>query len=324
MAIQFWQAQHKAKVRTWVYVITFVFLSLIVSTLAELALRYFAGPQNYDPPYPYFGLIFLGVTFLTAGYQYLSFSLYGGRAVAESLGGIEVLQDTQDPKERQLLNIIEEMSIASSVPMPEVFILNAKEINAFAAGMSQDKAAIAVTRGALYKLTRDELQGVVGHEFSHILNEDTKISTRLAALVMGFFIISVIGIRLMQGSLFVGDDDQRDGGNGGGGGGQIIALAGLIFLVAGIFTWFAGSILKSFVSREREYLADASAVQFTRNPQGLIGALTKIGEEQVRDVPKSGMAFSHLYFNDTSFFSSLFATHPPLEKRIRVLQGESR
>jgi heat shock protein HtpX len=325
MAIQFWQAQRKAKVRTWLYVTTFVILTLVVASLSELALRYFAGPENYDPPYPYFGLLFMAITFLTASYQYMSFSLYGGRAIAESLGGQEVDPNTSDQRERQLINIVEEMSIASGVKMPEVFILNCKQINAFAAGLSSDKAAIAVTKGALYRLTRDELQGVIGHEFSHLLNDDTKISTRLAAMVMGFFIISIIGTRLLEGSFFIGGS-KRDDNNGGGGGngGQIIALAGLIFMIAGIITWFAGSILKSFISREREYLADASAVQFTRNPEGLIGALKKIGESEERDMPKSGMAFSHLYFDDRSIWSTLFSTHPPLDKRIRVLEGELR
>lgn len=300
--------------------LTFVFLTIIVAILAEISLRYFAGSKNYDPPLPYFGFIFMGITFLTAGYQYFSLSLYGGAAVAESLGGIKIDKNTIDPKAQQLFNIVEEMSIASRVPMPEVYILKCRQINAFAAGLTADKAVIAVTLGALNKLSRDELQAVIGHEFSHILNEDMKISTKIAALVMGFFIISIIGMRLVEGSLFArsSSDDNRQNG------GQFIALVGLIFLIGGIVTWFAGSILKSFISREREYLADASSVQFTRNPEGLIGALKKIGQDQVQDMPKSGMAFSHLYFDDRSLLSQLFATHPPLEKRIAVLEGKDR
>lgn len=322
MAMQFFEAQRKAKARTGLFLTAFIILTLIVAAVSELALRFFAGPENYNPPLPYFGLIFLAITFCTAGFQYFSFSLYGGRAIAEAVGGVQIFENTSDPKEKQLYNVVQEMAIASGVPMPEVFLINARQINAFAAGLTTDKAAIALTKGALSKLTRDELQGVVAHEFSHIQNEDTKISTRLAAMVMGFFIIFYIGIRLLEGSFFVrgGDDDRRGGGNSG----QLIALAGLIFIIAGLVTWFAGSILKSFISREREYLADASAVQFTRNPNGIASALKKIQASEDRDMPKSGIAYSHLYFDDRSLWNVLFATHPPLEKRIAVLEGTPR
>lgn len=319
--MNFWEAQKKAKARTGLFITAFIILTFIVAILAEVALRYFAG-ENYNPPYPYFGLIFLGITFLTAGFQYFSFSLYGGRYVAEAAGGREVFSDTRDLKEQQLRNIVEEIAIASSVPTPEIFIIECRQINAFAAGLKKEKAAIAVTRGALMSLNRDELQGVIAHEFGHLHNGDMKVSTRLAAMVMGFFIIFYIGIRLLEGSFFVrgGDNDQR---GGGGNSGQLIALAGLIFIVAGLITWFAGSVLKSFISREREYLADACAVQYTRNPNGLAGALKKINQAEVRDMPKSGIAYSHLYFDDRSFWNMLFATHPPIEKRIAAIEGKT-
>jgi len=320
--MNFWEAQRKAKARTGLFITAFIVLTLIVAALSEIALRYFAGKENYDPPYPYFGLIFLAITFLTAGFQYFSFSLYGGRYIAEAAGGREVFTDTNDLKEQQLRNIVEEIAIASSVPTPEIFVIECKQINAFAAGLKKDKAAIAVTRGALMKLTRDELQGVIAHEFGHLHNGDMLVSTRLAAMVMGFFIVFYIGIRLLEGSFFTrggGDNDQRGGGNGG----QVIALAGLIFIVAGLITWCAGSILKSFISREREYLADACAVQYTRNPNGIGGALRKIAQAETRDMPKSGIAYSHLYFDDRSVWNMLFATHPPIEKRIAAIEGRT-
>lgn len=321
MAINFWEAQRRAKSRTGIFIFVFVFLALLMAALSEIALRYFAGPENYNPTLPYFGMAFLGVTFLTAGYQYSSYKLYGGSYVAESVGGIEVDRNTSDRQERQLLNIVEEMALAANLPMPAVYILNSKQINAFAAGLTPDKAAIAVTRGSLYLLNREELQGVIAHEFGHLYNGDAKISLRLAAMVMGFIVILYIGLRLMESSFFLGGD--RDDRRGGGNGGQVIVLAGLIFLIAGAITWFGGAILKSLISREREYLADACAVQFTRNPNGIANALRKIAKDDQRDMPKKGMAFTHLYFNHNSAWDALFATHPPLEKRISAIEGRT-
>lgn len=316
--MHFWEAQRKAKERTVLFVSVFIFLTLIMATVSEFALRFFAGPENYSPQVPWFGLLFLAITFLTAGFKYSSFALYGGSAVAEACGGKEIFEDTPDVKEKQLFNIVQEMAIASSIPTPHVYLLPCQQINAFAAGLKKENAAIAVTKGALSKLTRDELQGVIAHEFGHLHNGDMKVSTRLAAMVMGFFIIMYVGIRLLEGSFFVRGSGDRKGGSG-----QVIALAGLIFMIAGIITWFFGSILKSFISREREYLADASAVQYTRNPQGIAGALRKIMAEDVRDMPKSGIAYSHLYFDDRSIWNTLFDTHPPLEKRIKAILGQS-
>lgn len=220
------------------------------------------------------------------------------------------------PKEQQLLNIVEEMAVAASVPIPPVYLLNANEINAFAAGLAPQDAIIAVTNGSLNLLTRDEMQGVIAHEFGHIHNGDMLISMRIAAMVMGFFFVLYIAIRLLQFSGMRNERDSRRGSNP-------IALAALILVIAGAFTWFFGSILKSVVSREREYLADACSVQFTRNPAGIANALRKIAKEQYHDMPKSGIAFSHMYLEDTSFMSALFATHPPIGKRIEAIEGRT-
>jgi heat shock protein HtpX len=225
---------------------------------------------------------------------------------------------TSNLQEKQLLNIVHEMALAASLPIPAVYVINSQQINAFAAGLSPDNAAIAVTRGAMNLLNREELQGVIGHEFGHLYNGDAKISLRLAAMVMGFIIIFYIGLRLMQGAFLFGGGDRDDDRKGNG---QVIILAGLIFLVAGLITWFGGAILKSLISREREYLADACAVQFTRNPNGIANALRKIANDDRHDMPKSGMAFTHLYFNHRSAWDILFATHPPIEKRIAAIEG---
>lgn len=315
MAMNFWEAQRKARLRTFWYLTVFVLLSVGIAFLVQYAAN-FLTKEKYIQPLPYLGTVYLIATFLIAGIYYLTFKTSGGKFVAESLGGQQVSPATNNYKEKQLLNIVEEMSIASGQPMPPVYIIESREINAFAAGLVPKDAAITVTRGALELLDRDELQGVVGHEFGHIYNADMRIGMRLAAMVMAFVFVLYIGFRLLQGSLLFGR--RRNGG----GGGNTLALVALILVVAGALTWFAGAILRSMVSREREYLADAMAVQFTRNPHGIANALRKIAQTQkISDMPKTGMAYSHLYFNNHSFLSSLFATHPSLKKRIAALEG---
>lgn len=310
MVMNFWEAQRKARQWTTFYVILFITLTVAVAVASEFTLRYFAQ-ENYDVPFPLFGVLFLIVTFGVAGYNYGMYKAYGGGYVAESIGARFVHPNTNNPQERQLLNIIQEIALATTLPMPSVYIIPSKEINAFAAGLQRDNAAIAITEGALERLNRDEVQGVIAHEFGHVHNGDMLISMRLAAMVMGFFFVLYLGFRLLQGTRFRSRNDSK--------GGNPLAIAAIIFIVAGAVTWLVGSILKAAVSRQREYLADASAVQFTRNPEGIANALRKIGKDQVRDMPQTGSAYSHMYLED---HSSLFATHPPLELRIAAIVGK--
>lgn len=314
--MDFWEAQRKARGRTSLYISVFVLLTIAIAAGIEFATHYLAK-EGYIPPMSYLGFLFLAITFCVAGFYYLAYSGGGGSLVAESLGGRRVTPDKASSfEELQLLNIVEEMAVASRQPVPPVYIIESKEINAFAAGMRPDNAAITVTRGALHLLNRDELQGVVAHEFGHIYNADMKISMRLAAMIMGFVIILYLGIRILQGSALFGRSRRE------GGGANPIAIAAIIFLIAGAITWFAGAILRSTVSRQREYLADACAVQFTRNPSGIANALRKIAKYQhINDMPAQGMAYAHLYFDNHSFWSSIFATHPPIEKRIEAIEG---
>ncbi len=317
MAMNFWEAQKRARAHTTLYITIFIVLTLVVAVVSELAMRTLAQ-DSYDPPLPYVGMAFLAITCCVAIFQYAMFSSQGGGYVAESMGGIRLTPANSSPKEIQLLNIVEEIALAAAVPVPAVYLINAKEINAFAAGLNPQTSAIAVTVGALNLLSRDELQGVIAHEFGHIHNGDMVISMRLAAMVMGFYFVLYIAMRLMQISGMRGRDSRRDGN-----GGNVLALAALILVVAGAFTWLAGSLLKCMVSREREYLADACSVQFTRDPKCIAGALRKIAGMNVHDMPKSGIAFSHMYFEDTGFLSSLFATHPPIGKRIAAIEGRT-
>lgn len=315
MVMNFWEAQRRARSRTSLYLIIFVLLTIGVAICAEMAMRAFAQ-ENYDPPLPYVGIAFLVITFLVAIFQYGLFRTQGGAFVAEAVGAELVERKSASPREQQLLNIVEEMALAASVPIPAVYILRAKEINAFAAGLTPNDAIITVTAGALNLLSRDELQGVIAHEFGHIHNGDMMISMRVAAMVMGFFFVLYIGMRLLQFTSFRSDREDRRGANP-------LVVAAIVLFVAGAFTWFAGSVLKSMISREREYLADACSVQFTRDPNGIANALRKIANEQVHDMPKSGMAYSHMYLEDTSIMSFLFATHPPIEKRIAAIEDRT-
>ncbi|NGX60762.1 MAG: hypothetical protein K940chlam9_00230 [Chlamydiae bacterium] len=311
--MNFWEAQRKAKSRTTLFILSFIGLTVGMAILIEYVVR-FLVKDGYTQPMPYLGFLFLGLTFLVAGFYYLSFKSQGGSFVAESLGGRRVETGTRDFKEEQLLNIVQEMAVASGQPVPPVYVMEVQDINAFAAGLKPEKSAIAVTRGALNLLNRDELQGVIAHEFGHIYNADMKISMRLAAMVMGLVFILYFGVRMLEGSLLFG---RRRGNNA-------VALIALIFVLAGAITWFAGAILRSMVSRQREYLADACAVQFTRNPDGIANALRKIGGAQTgKGMPKQGMAYAHLYFDNRSFWGKLFTTHPPLQKRIEAIEGRT-
>jgi heat shock protein HtpX len=315
MVMNFWEAQRQAKKKTAIYVTIFIFLTLIASAFAEVAMRVFAGDSYGNPGLPLVGLGFLALTFGVAGFNYMNYLQTGGSYVAESVGAEQVDPYTRNPKERQLMNIVEEIAIATSLPVPPVYILEADEINAFAAGTSPDNAAITVTRGCLNLLNRDELQGVLAHEFGHIYNRDMTIGMRVAAMIMGFFIVTYIGLRLLESSSYSRRSEDRRGGNP-------VAILALIFLVAGSITWFFGSILQAMVSRQREYLADASSVQYTRNPHGIANALRKIAASHISDMPRSGKPFAHLYFNEhASFWSRIFATHPPIEERIAAIEG---
>lgn len=238
----------------------------------------------------------------------------GGGGVARSLGGERVTADTTDPMRRRLLNVVEEMAIASGVPMPEVYVLEHESgINAFAAGHNPANAAIAVTRGALERLDRDELQGVMAHEFSHILNGDMRLNIRLMALLFGLLVIALIARLVLRHA-------PRAGGGGRKGGVVALILIGAFaVMVLGYIGLFLGRLIQAAVSRARESLADASAVQFTRDPSGLRDALVKIGAigagSMLTDAEAEEVA--HMLF--APGVRRVMATHPPLAERIRAL-----
>jgi Zn-dependent protease with chaperone function len=257
----------------------------------------------------------------------------GGKVVAEDLGGTLVQPMTDNAAEQRLLNIVEEISIASGVPVPAVYVLHEEQgINAFAAGFTPSDAVIGVTRGCLETLDRDELQGVIAHEFSHILNGDMRLNLRLIGVLQGILVIYLLGRTLLRVTDSSGrsssSNDKRNA----------ILMMGLAMLAIGGIGFICGRLIKSAVSRQREFLADASAVQFTRNPQGIGNALRKIGgygtTSEIRN-PKAEEA-SHLFFEEAvetrqgffgqgkgifSNFGKAFSTHPPIEERIRRVEG---
>ncbi len=242
----------------------------------------------------------------------------GGAPVAERLGGRLLSHDASDPDERRLLNVVEEMAIAAGAPVPPVYLMERENgINAFAAGTNVENAVIGVTRGTVRHLSRAELQGVVGHEFSHILSGDMKINLRLIGVLAGILVIGHIGSLMMRTAFYSGGSSRRSK-EGGGLIIAIVVLGGALALIGFVGTFF-GSWIKSAVSRQREYLADASAVQFTRSRDGIAGALKKIGGFRRRSLLRTPAAeeCSHMYFGRG--VSSIFATHPPLAKRILAL-----
>ena len=243
----------------------------------------------------------------------------GGEPVAQQLGGTLVPENTTEPGLRRLRNVVEEIAIASGVPVPKLYVLEHEAgINAFAAGYSTSDAVVAVTRGALDRLNRDELQGVIAHEFSHILNGDMRLNIRLVGVLFGILMIGLIGRKILEHGRF--------GGRGKGIG--AILLAALVAMLIGYIGLFFGRMIKAGVSRTREKLADASAVQFTRQTQGLSGALKKIGglhDGSRLNQRSDAEEVSHMLFGDgvgfdQLFAGKLFATHPPLLERIRALE----
>ncbi len=242
----------------------------------------------------------------------------GGGSVARGMGGQAVTPDTQDPLRRRLYNVVEEMAIASGVPVPEVYVLdNEPGINAFAAGFSAGDAAVAVTRGTLERLSREELQGVVAHEFSHVLNGDMRLNIKLMGILFGILVLGLIGRTILRSARYSGRRSSRRNG----GSGAVLAV-GLALFVIGYVGVFFGRLIKAGVSRQREFLADASAVQFTRQTEGIAGALKKIAGFMPGSVVESPRAeeISHMLFAlGSRSLSSLMATHPPIEARIRAL-----
>jgi Zn-dependent protease with chaperone function len=311
------KAHHKTKLLVFYFTLAVISIILMIHSVAVFV-KFYIGSRdeyfieqkslNFFDPQLFAGVAICTLAVIFIGSTYKTMALAGGGgAVAESLGGRLVSPNTTNPEERRLLNVVEEMAIASGVGVPQVYVLdNENYINAFAAGHTISDAVVAVTRNCMTKLTRDELQGVIGHEFSHILNGDMRLNVRLIGLLFGIFCIATIGRVLMS---------VRGRNNGG------VVIAGLLLLAIGSLGVLFGRLIQAAVSRQREFLADASSVQFTRNPLGLSGALQKIGGYGSRmDSPHASDA-GHLFFGNAlgDPLFNLMSTHPPIDQRIRAI-----
>jgi len=258
-----------------------------------------------------FALLVIGIATLVKTSQLRS----GGGRVARDLGATLVSDGSIDPLHQRLRNVVEEMAIASGVPVPEIYVLeNEQGINAFAAGYAPEDAAVAVTRGTLELLNREELQGVIAHEFSHVLNGDMRLNIRLMGVLFGIVVITIIGRRVLFSMRHIRSRDSAKLVPVG------LAIGIGLIVIGGLGVFFA-RLIKASVSRQREYLADASAVQFTRQTSGIANALKKIGGYQAgsRFQLAEPEEVSHMLFGTGSNLSSLFATHPPLTQRIQAL-----
>jgi len=328
MATDFFERQEDAHRQTGRLLALFILavIAIVAAVYLTATLIMVFGTRGHSaaaPPIFDLGRLVLVATFvlivILAGSLYKIATLQeGGEAVARLLGGELVAPGTTDLAERRLLNVVEEMAIASGTPVPNVYVLaNEPGINAFAAGFDPGSAVIAVSQGALNHLTRDELQGVIGHEFSHILNGDMRLNLRLIGLLHGILLIALIGyaiLRLTEGSSR-SSSDKKDSSGG-------LVVFGIGLLAIGYIGLFFGRLIKAAVSRQREFLADASSVQFTRNPQGIVGALKKIGglREGSQVASPNAEQACHMFFGQgVSAWAEALATHPPLDVRIRRL-----
>ncbi|WP_160152810.1 M48 family metallopeptidase [Microbulbifer sp. ALW1] len=331
--MNFFEHQDKARRNTLLLIALFLSAVLGLITITTLFIAFISNFSQMQPLSPaalmtaldretVAGVAVTIVAIITLASLYRLHQLAaGGRAVAESLGGRQINIAPRNQAERRALNVVEEMALASGTPVPDVYILDDPAINAFAAGYKPSDAVIGLTRGCIEQLSRDELQGVVAHEFSHIFNGDTRLNLRIVGLLHGILFIGLLGTWLLRGSAW-GNRRKR---------GQPLLFgigAGLILI--GYTGTFFGTLIKSAMNRQREYLADASAVQFTRNHQGIAGALKKIGHHSqgASLTIANASEFSHMYFACAQqgvlrrVFSDLLATHPPLPDRILRLDPQ--
>jgi Zn-dependent protease with chaperone function len=339
--MNFFEQQDRARRKTTRLVVFFVLAVIAIVIAVDLATYVIVSiyaqsrpsrpgvVEPIDMPSVLLGSTCVTFLIIVGGSAYKTMQLSGGGgSVAQLLGGRVLAAGTASNQEAMLQNVVEEMSIASGVPVPQVYVLDHEEgINAFAAGFTTSDAVIGVTRGALEKLNRDELQGVIGHEFSHILNGDMRLNLRLIGLLNGILVVSLIGLALLRAIQFMplsrGGGRRRDEDDRAVGLLMLLVfLGGALYVIGSIGVLF-GRMIQAAVSRQREYLADASAVQFTRNPAGLVGALKKLGGYSSGSKVQSPHALetAHLFFANSGGFSfaNLLATHPPLADRIRAI-----
>ena len=339
MATSFYQRQDAARKNTTKLVALFIIAVVLIVGLVSAATWYaieefatprsLAGSSGFDRPSNKFslfaGLGTLALVILGSLYKVVELRRGGGTLVAESLGGRRISPQTKVADQRKLMNIVEEMALASGVPVPPVYLINEDGINAFAAGYSPSDAVLGVTTGCISQLSRDELQGVIAHEFSHILNGDMRMSIKLMGVLHGILLIGLTGQIVLRSLVYGGGRSRRNKKDNEGGGVLVIIVIAVAAIAIGFIGVFFGNLIKAAVSRQREFLADSSAVQFTRNPDGIAGALKRIGGSNngSRIENSNASEASHLFFSQAVWegIGGLWATHPPLAQRIRAIDA---
>jgi Zn-dependent protease with chaperone function len=308
----FFEQQDKAQSRTWILGVFFAAGVIGVFVVAWLATGLVVGGDMMTDPAVIIGTVMVisMITVLPALYKYVTLGGHGAK-VAEALGGRRIDPGTRDPDERKVMNVVEEMAIASGMPVPPVYLISDPSINAFAAGTTIRDAALGITTGAIEQLSRDELEGVMAHEFSHIFHGDMRINLRAMAAIFGMMALGYVGYLLLRFSPR-GGGRRNDGAAG-------IAIFGLALAVVGAVGTFFGRLMQAAISRQREFLADATAVQYTRNPAGIGGALRKIARlhDPTLAIPQASQ-FNHFFF--TEGVRTWMASHPPLPERIRRIE----
>jgi Zn-dependent protease with chaperone function len=333
--MNFFAAQKKAKKYTFrLFVLEFLGLIGIVACaeLVIISILYYLNSPNPQTFIEFSTELILGLSvilfpivlfiiFFASLYKRFSLRRNGGKAIAEALGGKLLNHESDNIDEKKVLNVVEEMAIASGISVPPVYMLDDESINAFAAGFDKDDIVIGVTKGTVKLLSRDELQGVIAHEFSHIFNGDMKINMNITSSLYGLLFLGMTGRSILYAlSRMKSNSDKADNIK------FALSLLGVSFIIIGFFGYLFGHIMKLAISRQREYLADATAVQYTRDTQGIANALKKIGGFASGSKIESTKAseFSHFYFanGDKSFISKMMSTHPPLDVRIKVLDKD--
>ncbi len=319
-------ARRKTNWLVYAYLLTVLIIVVSVDIVAFLALSAGSRPRGLSADEWYVGGL-VAVTAIVLFIVWLGQFLkkrelrMAGPAIAELLGGRQVFAGSRDPVDRLVWNVVEEMALASGMAVPEIYLLDDEQgINAFAAGTSLDDAVIGITHGCATRLSRDELQGVVAHEFSHIVSGDMRLNVKLVATLAGITLLSHVGYIILRGSTAGSGRRSSSSSKEGGGGGQIV-LIGLAMYVLGAVGAFAAAIIQSAISKQREFFADASAVQFTRNPGGIGGALRAIGGFSGGSRLETSRAgeVRHMFFGQG--IKTMFSTHPPLDERIKRIDG---
>jgi Zn-dependent protease with chaperone function len=322
--VNFFEYQDQARRQSRWLIFLFILAVITIVVVIDLAMLIAFGVMNTEEQQFVFsiqnlkanlptllgGALFTTAIIVVASLFKTAMLRSGGGKVARELGGVLVEADARDPLRRRLYNVVEEIALASGIAVPEIYVLEQESgINAFAAGFTPADAAVAVTRGALEKLSRSELQGVIAHEFSHIFNGDMRLNIRLMGALFGILMLSLIGRRVLHGSFYMGRSKNNNGG--------AIMLIAIAVMLVGYIGLFFGRWIKSAVARQREYLADASAVQFTRDPDGIAGALKKISVySDASYLNVESEEVSHMLFGDGER-TKMFSTHPPLNDRIK-------